>query len=107
MKNTKPTVTSLVEAALREANDLVERDDLLTRVQKLAPGVTITKSHLHAALFHLRKHKCIDVVIDPDQRGWWCWIGDDDRYYKVEQIKDGVRRPGRRPRGHRKSLDTQ
>ena len=98
----KPTVTSLVEAVLVEADDLVERDDLLARVQALAPGINITKSHIHAALFHLRFHKCVDVVIDPDQRGWWCWIGSDDRHFKRDQIKDGVRRPRRR----RKSLDT-
>lgn len=102
----KPTVTSLVEAALREADDLIERNDLLARVRKMAPGVDISKAHLHAALFHLRKHKAVDVVIDPDQRGWWCWIGEDDRHFKYDEVKDGVRRPHRRPRARTKSLDS-
>lgn len=98
----KPTVTSLVEVVLREADDLVERDDLLARVRGLAPGVDVSKAHLHAALFHLRKHKAVDVVIEADQRGWWCWIGNDDRHFTYDEVKAEVRRPRRRA----KTLDS-
>lgn len=93
----KPTVTGLViEVLTGPGVDFVERDDLFERVRRLAPGINIGRQHLHAALFHLRKHRCVDVVIENDGRGWWySTVEWDDRLRVLNEIKDGVTRPRR------------
>jgi hypothetical protein len=52
-------------------------------------------------LFHLRKHRVIDVVVEPDGTGWWYALpeSDDDRLRVHEETAVGVtKRPHRRKR---------
>jgi hypothetical protein len=52
-----------------------------------------------AALFHLRKQRVVDVVVETDGTGWWFLTGEDRRTYTVEErTPEGKPRRARRAR---------
>lgn len=86
---TKVTATSLVEEALKARDDFMDKAMLMSATGEDA-------NHVSAACIHLRKHRAIDCIIDPDGRAWWYPLpsDDDNRQRKVvERAVEGKRRP--------------
>lgn len=83
-----PTWTSLVEEVLRQTDDFMNRQMLLVRVSGM------TGNQLDAALYHLRKYRVVDVIIQPDGEGWWFALPPDldTRMRHVLERKPEVRR---------------
>lgn len=78
--------------------ELVDCDDFVTaRVLQLQTGGS--PHQITAALVHLRKHKAVDCVVEPDGVAWWFATPEsDDRRCCVEE-----RVPESRPRSPRRS----
>lgn len=65
MKHKQTTWTTLVLEHLRA------QDDFLT-AQQLAEAIPgVLRRQVDAALHMLRHYHCVDVIIQPDGRGWW------------------------------------
>lgn len=84
----EPTTTSLVSEALKSADDFMSYQMLVDRTGRSLNQVV-------AALHHLRKHHAVDVVVNPDGRGWWYALPDseDTRSRNVD-----MRAPESKPR---------
>lgn len=61
---TETSTVSLVLEALRAADDFLTR--AMIRAATKRPDNAIA-----GALHHLRKCRCVDVVVEPDGVGWW------------------------------------
>lgn len=96
MKVKVPTCTSTVERLLRELDDFATREDIIALTGE-------TPNRVSAALHHLRKYKVVDVIIQPDGRGWWYILPtiSDQRNVVREEITPESR--PRRPRRVRKT----
>lgn len=94
MRLTKPTVTTLI------LNLLKARDDFMDYAQ-IRESTGQDQNHVSAACFHLRQHRAIDCIINPDGHVWWFALPsvEDNRYRVLDEIKDGVTRPRRRKCG--------
>lgn len=63
-KRKDPTWTSLVLGALRKQDDFMDN----AMLRAITGG---NSNQVSAALIHLRKFRAVDVVVNPDGRGWW------------------------------------
>lgn len=93
MKRKVPTWTSLVTEALRAQDDFMSTG-------MLARATGANKCQLSAALIHLRSHRVIDVVINPDGKAWWFALPPegDDRHRTFAEIAAEIKKPNRKPR---------
>ncbi len=66
-----PTWTTLVLELLKR------RDDFMTTKQAAA-AVSAKYDQAHAALYHLRLHRAVDGVIEPNGVAWWFATPTDD-----------------------------
>lgn len=64
------STTTLVLDALRQADDFMDRRMLMAATGR-------SDNQVSAALFHLRKVKVVDVVVNPDGQGWWFALPPD------------------------------
>ena len=92
-----PTCTFTVENMLRELDDFATREDIIALTGE-------SPNRVSAALHHLRKYKVIDVIIQPDGRGWWFVLPEisDQRSVVKEEITPETR--PRKPRRARKPV---
>lgn len=58
------TTTSLVLGALRATDDFLDYRALRAMTGR-------NTNQISAACHELRNHRCVDVVVEPDGRGWW------------------------------------
>ena len=93
MKMKRPTATTLITNYLRASSDFANYEML-----RRATGLHINQ--VTAACFHLRAHRVLDCVVEPDGVAWWFALppDHDDRLWVCDQIKDGITKPGRRKR---------
>lgn len=71
----QPTWTTLTLELLKG------RDDFMTTKQ-IAAAVGAKYDQAHAALYHLRMHRAVDCVIEPNGVAWWLATPtDDDRSF--------------------------
>lgn len=91
-KHKEPTTTSLVVESLKRADDFMTYEMLMEATGR-------NHNQVSAACFHLRKHKVIDVVVNPDGKGWWYVLPEteDKRIRRVDE-----RTPETKPRNRRK-----
>jgi predicted pyridoxine 5'-phosphate oxidase superfamily flavin-nucleotide-binding protein len=97
------TTTLLVEEALRGVDDF-----LSIAMLRLLTGRT--RDQIHAALCHLRDHRVVDVVVNPDGTGWWFArpTSDDDRRRVIPETAMGVtKKRGQRRRRRRRDENGQ
>lgn len=87
------TTTCLVEEALRGYDDFLS-------IAMLSLYTRRSYNQISAALFHLREHRVVDVVVNPDGTGWWYALPqeDDNRLYTIPETAVGVTKPKRRKR---------
>jgi hypothetical protein len=86
----RPTWTHLVEEALRVADDFLSTKGLVERTG----GST---NQVHAALWHLQRHRVVDSVAGPEGLFWFL-RGEDLREREV-----GERTPEDKPRRARRA----
>lgn len=81
------THTAKVIEALREVDDFLPISSLTVRTG-------LKMNQVSAALHNLRRHKAVDVVVDPDGRGWWFARPkeDDTRIRALTEIVQGIKR---------------
>jgi len=93
MRRKVPTWTALVAEALRAQDDFMSRHMLQD-----ATGGTVCQ--ISAALFHLRAHRVIDVIVNPDGKAWWypLPIEEDNRHCEHREIVAEIKKPNRKPR---------
>lgn len=86
------THTSRVLEQLREVDDFMSLEQLRDRTG-------LQMNQVSAALHNLRRNHVVDVVVEPDGRGWWFArpAKDDTRVRVIAEIKQGITRR-RRPR---------
>lgn len=88
---------------------LVGADDFRTS-HAIAGELRLLNGQVLAALMHLRNHRAVDCVVEPDGRAWWFSTPDaDDRHYTISERKEFItkdRPSGRYPRGPRKKGGT-
>lgn len=89
MKIKRPTTTTLIVEALKSADDFMSKA-MLRQATREPPN------RIGAALFHLRKHRVIDCVIEPDGTSWWFLTNDDDRQRTVAEILASIKKRRRR-----------
>jgi len=96
MKIKEPTHTTKV------LNWLRDRDDFATW-QQVMDAIKSNRNQTAAALFHLRKRRCIDCIIEPDGVAWWFALPpeEDNRSRHLDE-----RVPESRPRNRRKKFKT-
>lgn len=84
---TKPTCTLLTEEVLRGCDDFLNR----RQIEQLT-GCSANQAS--AALFHLRKRRVVDVIVEADGVGWWYALPpeQDTRSRTVSERKDGEKR---------------
>jgi hypothetical protein len=84
---------------------LVARDDFLS-TRGVAGELRLTYNQALAALTHLRNHRAVDCVVQPDGVAWWfATPGYDDRLRTIDERKEHItknRPAGRYPRGPRR-----
>jgi hypothetical protein len=87
--NPIPTTTSLVEEAIRLADDFVSMDTLITKTGR-------TLNQVSAALWHLRNVKVIDSL-ESGGKLWWFYNNQDQRSRVLEERipEDGPQAPSR------------
>jgi hypothetical protein len=89
-RNKQPTWTTLALEFLKK------QDDLATTPQ-VAGAIGATLDQTRAALFHLRMHRAVDVIVEPTGVAWWFATPDtDSRCYHHDE-----RTPEDRPRCRR------
>lgn len=88
----KPTATNLVLAALRARDDFMNQP----QIREALPGVSANE--ISAALYHLRNHRAVDVVVEPDGEGWWFALPPeyDNRMRTIAEVPQGVKRNRRK-----------
>lgn len=89
-----PTCVSLVNDFLKARSDF-------TSTAMLVRATGCQRSTIMVALWHLRKHRAVDVVIERDGTGWWFATPTTDtrlfqRPHRAEETK------GRKPAKHRR-----
>jgi DNA-binding transcriptional regulator GbsR (MarR family) len=87
--NKVPTVTSQVMEALTQYDDFLSMDDIVALTG-------CSKNNVSSALFALRHYKAVDVVIQPDGRGWWFAVPELDLRTKVLEMRTPEEKPRRR-----------
>ena len=92
--NKPPTNTCLVEQALSSCDDFLSQEMLCRLTGR-------TLNQVSAALCHLRSRRVVDVVVQPDGKGWWFYLGpdNDSRAHKVFERRleePGSRKPRRK-----------
>lgn len=92
MKHKEPTATSVVEEAMRSADDFITAQELV-RVTKL------DYSHVSAALCHFRKYSAAECLTEGAKLWWYLTPGTDKRSHKHLE-----RTPEPRPRKPRRKL---
>lgn len=93
----RPTHTHLVMEALTHwQNDFAS-------IRELMEATGSKYNQVNAALFHLRKRRAVDVVIESDGTGWWFATPDDDN--RIRPIDE--RRPEDKPRRTRRDRITK
>ena len=89
-----PTTTCLVLAALRAADDFLNRRTLMTATGR-------SHNQVDAATHHLRKRHAVDCVVEPDGSAWWYALPPttDDRSYHIDErtIETAPRRRRKKP----------
>jgi hypothetical protein len=91
----QPTWTSLVLEALRAQDDFLTFSDIRASV----PGSN--KNQISAALHELRQYRAVDVIIQPDGKGWWFALpADSDTRSRTleERALESRPRRSRKPR---------
>jgi hypothetical protein len=88
----KPTATNLVLAVLRARDDFTNQNQLRAALPNVSPN------EISAALYHLRNHRAVDVVVEPDGEGWWFALPPeyDNRLRTIAEVPQGVRRNRRK-----------
>jgi Na+-translocating ferredoxin:NAD+ oxidoreductase RnfC subunit len=88
-----PTWTSLVTEQLRSRDDFMST----AMLQEATKG---TVNQISAACFHLRAHRVIDVVVNPDGKAWWYALPkeSDDRLWSRTEIAAEIRKRTRKQR---------
>jgi hypothetical protein len=94
---TVPTSTSIVERALKAANDFVTARQLYVTLSA-DQHLDITINRISAALYHLRKYHAADFIEAGNALWWFATPADDTRSRKVEEHV-----PESRPRKPRKT----
>lgn len=95
MKRKVPTCTFKILQALREADDFMSAD-------MISAKTGCDRNQISASLHHLRtRAKVVDVVVNPDGRGWWFALPED---MDTRSIIHEERTPESRPRRQRKAL---
>ena len=93
----EPTSTALVEEALRASDDFMSVDMLVAATGR-------SRNQVGAACHHLRRFLVVDVVVNPDGRGWWFAMPHDgDTRSRVVEERTPESRPRRQRR--RKARD--
>lgn len=85
-----PTCTTLVYDALKGSDDFMN-------YSMLREATGCSQGQLHAACCHLRAHRAVDAVVNPDGTAWWfATPGSDDRMRELRERAEEFER--RRPR---------
>jgi len=89
---------SIVEGALKE-----HHEDFLTvpEIQRMFPE--LTRNIISAALFHLRKYRAADIVVQ-DGIGHWIGTPESDTRYTKRELRVPESRPRRPRRGRRNAV---
>lgn len=70
------------------------REDFFT-IPQIGQELQITTNQASAALYNLRRTRCVDVVIEPDGTGWWFALPPEMDAHKrpsPEEVLDGIKR---------------
>lgn len=90
MKQKEATTTFLVEKELRSADDFMSTAMLIRATNRNA-------NQISAALHHLRNKGVVDVVVQPDGRGWWFALSAfEDKRTKTYEERTMESKPRRR-----------
>jgi len=95
MKRKEPTWTSLVMELLERQDDFMTVEMIIESLGGQLTGAN--RNRIYAALFHLRKHRAVDCVVEPDGKAWWYSTSkEDDRIRTV--LERVLEPPGNRKR---------
>ncbi len=90
-KGTQVTTTTLVEEAFRETDDFLTAADLIQRTGR-------SMNQVSAALFHLRKHRAIDVMPVEGRLYWYATPTEDTRSRRIAEYTPAPKKRKPKPR---------
>lgn len=90
-KHKMPTHTNLVMGALIAADDILS----FAQIQERCPGSN--RNQIAAALFQLRRHKAVDVIVQ-DDASYWMATADTDTRSRVVLERSPEKAPRNRKR---------
>ncbi len=90
------TCTSLVLTAL------VARDDFTSELMLRVALPQLNVNQISATLFHLRRRRAVDVVIEPDGVGWWYATPETDNRAMRYDLRTPESKPRTRKKGYKR-----